>query len=333
MHDQSVSGLIVPEDLGMLGEARRDAERGSVPHRALRHLAQIEDQISRRQRVPGRSRGARGVALAAFRAGVQIEEVLGRERVDERVADVGGFGVGVERREPVARPLILHGHADGSDEHVDGLRERDRRHPEEREDSVHPPVRDAGVVCGLSVEADGDEPFAHEPADRRPDLEVGIMGRNAKGLEEEACQCEEEETPEEDPVAQLIAFRLVAERLSRLDRPPVAEAERTQDPALHREDRQADDEGRPEKVEEERVAEVEPAVPEVEAEHRVREVVLEGKDGRAGEEHQEAVEDEQVPEPGERVAPPNPGVGDDDPRRILRALETVPDHRCGHGGT
>jgi hypothetical protein len=40
-------GLDRPEDLGPVGEAGRDAERGPVPHRPLRDLAQVEDEVAR----------------------------------------------------------------------------------------------------------------------------------------------------------------------------------------------------------------------------------------------------------------------------------------------
>ena len=67
-------------------------------------------------------------------------------------------------------------------------------------------------------------------------------------------------------------------------------------------------------------------MPEVEAEDGLGEVVLEGEDRRPDEEDDEAVEDEQVPEARERVAPADPGVRGDDLRRA-RALEQVADRR------
>ena len=73
-------------------------------------------------------------------------------------------------------------------------------------------------------------------------------------------------------------------------------------------------EQRAEDVEEERVALVEPAVPEVEPERR-GEVVLECQDRGAEEEHEEAVEDEEVRHPRGVVAALDPGVGEDDRRR------------------
>jgi hypothetical protein len=106
-----------------------------------------------------------------------------------------------------------------------------------------------------------------------------------------------------------------------------AGSERLQDPALDREHGEPDHEREAEDVQEERVAEVEPPLPEVEAEHRLGEVVLEREDRGSGEEHHEAVEDEEVPEARKRVAPPDPRVRDDDLGRADRALEQVPDRR------
>src|SRR3954467_2487842 len=68
---------------------------------------------------------------------------------------------------------------------------------------------------------------------------------------------------------------------------------------------------------------VEPAISVVEAEDGVREVVLERQDGRAREEHHEAVEDEQVPKARHRVTPADPGVREDDLADPDRALAPV----------
>ena len=171
---------------------------------------------------------------------------------------------------------------------------------------MHPPVREAGVVCGLPVEADGDEPLADEPADRRPHLEDGIVCRDPERLEQEAGQREEEEDAEEDPVADHVAPAVASARPAR--RAASSRAGTAQIPRFTAMIARPDDERRAEDVEEERVAEVEPAVPEVEAEHGLGEVVLEGEDRRADEEDQEAVEDEQVRRAPRAVAPPDPGV-------------------------
>src|SRR3990172_12742093 len=83
----------VPEDRGLRVEERRHVERRADPERSLRDLAQVEDEIARRERVTGGGGRAGVVALAALRAGVELEEMLGRERGDRRVADLLGLRV------------------------------------------------------------------------------------------------------------------------------------------------------------------------------------------------------------------------------------------------
>ena len=130
---------------------------------------------------------------------------------------------------------------------------------------------------------------------------------------------EEEERADEDPVADLVVPARVAAR------DPVDAACSRAGPACRSRftamitspttSRAAED------VEEQRVAEVERPVPEVQAEHGLGEVVLEGEDPRADEEHDEAVEDQRVREPGDAVAALDPGVREDDPGRPRDALQ------------
>src|SRR4029079_2010850 len=103
------------------------------------------------------------------------------------------------------------------------------------------------------------------------------------------------------------------------------QAKRPQDPALDREVREADDERGAEDIQEERVDLVEPPVPEVEAENRLGEVVLEGEDGRPGKQDHEAVEDEQVADASKGVAPLDPRVRDDDLPHPDEALTRILD--------
>ena len=300
---------------------------GSVPHRALGHLAQVEHEVARRERVAGCGRRTGGVALAALRAGVQVQQVLGRERVDRGVADLLGLRVGREGQKRLAGAVVLGGDAGRPGQHVHRLRERDRRDPEEREDAVHPPGHRPGRFRCAALEAESDERLPGEPAERRPHLEARVVRGDPERLEEEAGKREEEEAAEEEPVAQPVALCLVREGRGRLDRAPVREAERPEHASLDGEDGEPDDQREAEDVQEERVAEVEPALPEVEAEDRLGEVVLEGEDRRPDEEHDEPVEDEQVCEPGERVAAADPGVGGHDLRRPHRPFQRVADRR------
>ena len=333
MHDQSVSGLIVPRISACSGKAGRDAERSAVAHRALGHLAKVEDEVARRERIAARGRGTGSVALAALRARIQVEQVLGRKRVDGRVADLLGLGVRRQRQERVAGAVVLGGDAGGPREHVHSLRERDRGDPEEGEDAMHPPRHRSRGVGGAVVEPDRDERLPDEPAERRPHLEARVVRSDPEGLEQEAGEREEEEAPEEDPVAEPVALRLVGEGRSGLDGAPVGEAKRPEHAALDGEDAQADDQREAEDVQEERVSEVEPALPEEPAEDGLGKVVLEGQDPRPDEEDDEAVEDEQVPEPRQRVATADPRVRGDDLRRPDGTLHHVSDRRSGAPAT
>ena len=68
-------------------------------------------------------------------------------------------------------------------------------------------------------------------------------------------------------------------------------------------------------------------MPEVPAEHGLGEVVLERQDRRPREEDEEPVEDQEVAEARERIAPADPGVRGDDLGRADGALEEVADRR------
>ena len=253
------------------------------------------------------------MALAAFRARVEIEEVAGEQIGDQLVADLLGLGVLWERGEPPARLVVLDGHPGRPGDHVHGLRERDRGDEGECDDAVNPPVDAVRHQRGAVVEADGAEALTHDPADRRPHLERRVRLRDPERLEQEARQGEEEQETEEEPVAEHVAGP-VALALGAI-RTPVVEAEGSDDPAFHGEHDQADDQRTAEDIEEERVALVEPALPELESE-RAKQIVLDSEDRRSDEQHHEAVEDEQVREPRQRVAPPDPGVREDDLQRL-----------------
>ena len=298
----------------MLGEARRDPQRRPVAHRALGHLAQVEDEVARRERIARRGRRAGGVALAALRAGVEVEQVLGRERVD-----------GARSRPPPASRLpgaaasalparsSLTRDARRAGEHVHRLRERDRGDPEERERRRAPTTSTARGRLGRAVRrsrrrrnACADAASRTAPRSRSD----GFVGGDAERLEQEAGEREEEQAAEEDPVA---------ERGSASPRPraapparPGASSDRRnglQHAALDREARagRRSARSRRRRGRASRRGRTSPAR-RTEAEHRLGEVVLEGEDDRPDEEHHEAVEDEQVAEAGERVAPPDPGV-------------------------
>ena len=313
MHDQSVSGRIgSPRTERLRVVQRLDVERGADPHRALRELAQVEDEVARRERVAGVRRRAGCVALPALRAGVEVDEVLPGEVGDEPVADLLRLGVLGQRQEPVAGAVVLERDVGRARDHVHGLRERDRGDEGERHDAVHPPLDEVRGLRRVARRGRGRGSPARR-ASRSGDQasKLGVELGDPERLEQEAGQREEEEEAEEGPVADPVRAPVVL-ALGAIG-PPVVEPERPQDAAPHRHDPEPDDQRDAEDVEEERVAEVEPALEEVPAEHRAREVVLEGEDRRPDEEDDEPVEDQQVPDSGEGVALPDPVVlGDDE---------------------
>src|SRR5205823_14180000 len=103
------------------------------------------------------------VALAALRAGVEGEEVLPVEVADPSVPDLLGRRVRGEQRQPLAGPLIADADVRWGREHVDGLREGNRRDERERDDAVRPPGREVRARGLLRrhperAEAAGDDP-------------------------------------------------------------------------------------------------------------------------------------------------------------------------------
>src|SRR6266566_1768531 len=277
-------------------------------------LAQVEDDVSRRERIARGVRGARDVALAAFGARVERDEVLPRKVGDLAVPDLLGRRLRREERQPLAGEVVPHADVRRPREHVHRLRERDRRDERERHDTVRPPGREVRTRSLLRGHPERAEAVADRPADRRPRFERRIRLRDAERFEEEAGQREEEENREEDPVADHVpAAVLVAVG------PPVVEPAGPHDPALHGHYPEPDRECGAEHVEHERVAEVEPASPEVEAEERLRDVVLEPEDRRPYEKDEEAVEDQHVAEARERVASFDPAVREDNRGRLKRA--------------
>ena len=179
------------------------------------------------------------MALAALGAGIEVHEVLPREVVDEPVADLLGLGVRRERRELLAGGLVSKGDRGRPGQHVHGLRERDRGDEGERGDPMHPPLREMRALGRVSGQPEAPEALAGGPAEWRPDLEARTELGDPEGFEEEAGQGEEEEDSEEKPVADHVRQAVVLPL--RAVGSPVVEAERPEDTALHRHDREPDD--------------------------------------------------------------------------------------------
>ena len=164
-------------------------------------LAQVEDHVARREGVARRIRRAGDVALAALRAGVERDEVLPGEIRDLPVPNLFRRRALRKGRQPLAREVVADADVRWAREHVHRLRERDRGDERERDDAVRPPGGEMGARRLLGGHAEPAEAAPDGPADRRPGLEGRIRLRDAERLEQEAAQREEEERPEEDPVA------------------------------------------------------------------------------------------------------------------------------------
>ena len=169
---------------------------------------------------------------------------------------------------------------------------------------MRPPRREVRTRGLLRGHAEAPKAATDRPADGRPCLEGRVRLRDPKRLEQEAGEREEEERGEEHPVAGDVD--------APIGRPVVVP--RRVERAIHRHDSEADRQRDSEHVEHERVAEVEGSAPEVEAEQRLRDVVLEREDRRSREEDEKPVEDQRVTEARERIAALDPAMGENDRR-------------------
>src|SRR5205814_6942583 len=98
-----------------------------VGSRVPRQLAQVEDDVARRERVAGGVRRTGDVTLAALRARVERDEMLPCEVAHPAVADLLGRRLRREERQSLAGAVVAHADGRRSREHVYRLRERDPR--------------------------------------------------------------------------------------------------------------------------------------------------------------------------------------------------------------
>src|SRR5205085_1541367 len=180
---------------------RGDSELAAQAESTLGDLAQVEDQITRGQRIPGIRRGTGGMALAALRARVELEEVARREVEDRPESDLVRLRTRGNRHELLRGALLACRDARGAREHVHGLREGNRGDEAERDDAVHPPLDEVRGRRRFSADTDASQRMPRSPAERRPDLERRIALGDPERLQQESRQSEEEQDPEERPVA------------------------------------------------------------------------------------------------------------------------------------
>src|SRR6266849_3490348 len=259
------------------------------------------------------------MALAALRAGVELDEVARREVEDRSVAHLVRLCVRRNRCQLSAGPLVARRDARRAREQVHRLRERNGGDEAEGCDAVHPPLHEVRVGGRVAGHTEPTESLSDGPTERRPDFERGVRFRNTERLEQESRQGEEEEDAEERPVADHVQTTAVL--VFGPVRAPVAQPERFLDPALVGHDRQPDDQGGAEDIEKERVHLVELVPEEIPAQDRLCEVVLEAEDRGPDEEDEEAVEDQEVPRARHGVTPIDPRMREDDDRCAAQAPE------------
>ena len=149
MHDHTVSGLMrVAEQVRVRREQRLDAQRGADTEGSLGLLSQIEDEVARRERVARCGGRASLVALAALRAGVELEQMRRREIGDDAVPDLLRCRAGRQLNEALSCHVVPRRDAGRAAQHVHRLRERDRSDEGEGGDAVHPPGAEVRVRSG-----------------------------------------------------------------------------------------------------------------------------------------------------------------------------------------
>ena len=284
-------------------------------------LAQLEDDVARGERLAGRVRGARLVALAALRAGVELQQVARREVGERRVAGGLRGALGRDHLEASSGLRIAQHERREARQHVRALRVRQRRDEGERDEPVRPPDGVAQHVERAPRER------AERLRDRPPGgADGGLVGhvhRDPHALEQEAGQQQVQQPADEDPVADAVAAAVVLRIARRAVGPRVVELARTQHAATHHHRQHAGEEHDAEHVEHERVDDVEVAREEAPAEQRLGHVGVDPQHDRPGEQRQEAVEDRGVRDARVAVAARHRHVCGDDaqgvsqPRRQL----------------
>jgi copper chaperone CopZ len=112
--------------------------------------------------------------------------------------------------------------------------------------------------------------------------------------------------------------------VDRAIRPPVVEARRPPDAAVDCHEDEAGQQHEAGEIERQLVDEIEAALPEIPVKDRPREVGVDPENGRAEEEREEAIEDEEVANAGEAVTATDPPVREHDARHDGEAGDQLP---------
>ena len=228
----------------------------------------------------------------------------------------GGLGGQLrrDRSQPLAGLRVAHHQRAEAGQHVRRLGVGDCRHERERQQPVRPPDRVPDHPQHAVTRADPLEALSHQPAGRRELVVAGLIHGDACALEHVAGHHQHEQNAHEGPVPYAIHAPLRG--LLRAVGTGVVELLGALDPAPGHHHHHAGQQRQAEHVQHDRVAEIEVAVEEAPAEHRLGEVGVDREDDGADEEHHEAVEDAAVRPAGVGVAPPDRDVGQQDSKRF-----------------
>src|SRR5439155_9612162 len=112
-----------------------DVQLMPEPERTFGDLTQVEDQVARRERITGVRRRTSGVALAALRARVELDEVPRGEIEDRSVTDLVRLCVRRNRRQLLSGLVVAQRDARRAREQVHRLRKRNGGNEAERYDA------------------------------------------------------------------------------------------------------------------------------------------------------------------------------------------------------
>ena len=312
------TGAAGPEHLRLDHVADQRSAVRSGPEGALRGVgAQVEYQVARAERCAAGGGRASLVATAALGAGVQVEQVLPRELGD---AAEPHFRLGVVCDGPAGRrglgqaaqgESVAGGQRAEHGEDVLRLGPGNARDEGQGCDAVDPPVGAAYRSGGGLVHAESQEDLGEHPADRRPRPPWRSVHGEPHGLLQEAGHPDQQQRPEKQRVVPLPGAGARARLRLAAILPPVGELRGPDLPAAPHHVDDAHDQPEAGEIGDQAEGEVEVAVPEGEAEERLRNVVLDGDDAGRREQQEEAVEDGGVGMAGGAVAPVHGSLRED----------------------
>ena len=282
-------------------------------------LAQLEDQVARREGSAGGAGGTGHVAAAALGAGVQVQELLPGEVCQGLVAlRPRPFGDG---RQSFAGALVREEEVGHVHHHVNGLRVGDVGDEAQGEERVNPPAGQVERV-GEGRHAGQVEEVRQLPAHHGPPLEGRPVGGNPERFHQEAGHADPEEEPEEEAIVGDVRGAVIALRIA--VGAAIVEGRRPDPPAARHHRAEPENERRAQDVQGDRVPEVEGPLPELPpGVHEADHVVVDHDDHGADEESDEPPEDRQVGRAGGDIPLAERRVAPDGRRRTPEAASEV----------